>query len=478
VNVLESPSKISFEFTDVPNGPDVRSSELYADDPRWQLAQRISVSGSIGRSRKLSDFLRYVVERHLSNRPEEITEQQIGVQVFGRHEDYDPGEDNIVRSYARTLRERIQKYFETEGKEEELLLEVPRGGYEPTFTLRRSSLEPTCEEVLDPEHGTLSTFERVSEDAAPSADSDVLSPEADGNRSVLEWIAGLFRRIPILALVVGAFFGACLTVMIVWIRPRLFHEEVATGIFWHQLFSSDHDTFIVPSDNGLVIMQGLIPSPLPLSSYVDGSYKTNARSDDSWGVQRLLLLGSRRYTSVTDLEIASRLSQLNTVAPQRTMIRYAHDLRMDDLRTGNVVLLGATQSNPWVQLFQPQMHFRFRFDKSTDKELVITNEHPMPGEASLYTHMGDEHTYGIIAYVPNLSSTGHVLIVGGVNMAGTQAAGDVLLNASLIAPTLERARTKTGDLQPFELLIESDNVAANASSPHIVLERIGLPATN
>jgi hypothetical protein len=104
---------------------------------------------------------------------------------------------------------------------------------------------------------------------------------------------------------------------------------------------------------------------------------------------------------------------------------------------------------------------------------VINNLHPRSGESATYANNGEEHTYGVIAYVPNLNSTGHVLIVGGLNMAGTQAAGTLLLNPALMMPTLQRARTANGSLQPFELLIGASNVAANASTPHIVLERIG-----
>jgi hypothetical protein len=42
-------------------------------------------------------------------------------------------------------------------------------------------------------------------------------------------------------------------------------------------------------------------------------------------------------------------------------------------------------------------------------------------------------------------------------------------------PTLLHARMANGVLQPFELVIGADNVAANASTPHVVSERIGLP---
>jgi hypothetical protein len=164
------------------------------------------------------------------------------------------------------------------------------------------------------------------------------------------------------------------------------------------------------------------------------------------------------------------------MVPGRMMVRYARDLRMDDLRTGNAVLIGSDESNPWLQLFRPQLHFCFRFDSDPDKPSGFVNLYPRSGEAAIYTTKGqEERTYGIIAYLPNLSNSGHVLIVAGLNTAGTQAAAAFLLDPSSMMPTLQRARTGHGDLQPFELLVGAGNVATNASTPHVVMERIGLP---
>ncbi len=95
---------------------------------------RIAASRSLGRSGLLSDFLLYIVDRCVRGRTDEITEQRIGVIVFGRAEGYDPNDDNIVRSYARKLRKRIEEYFAAEGHAERLRLEIPRGGYTPFFS--------------------------------------------------------------------------------------------------------------------------------------------------------------------------------------------------------------------------------------------------------------------------------------------------------------------------------------------------------
>ena len=200
------------------------------------------------------------------------------------------------------------------------------------------------------------------------------------------------------------------------------------------------------------------------------------KTDGDLSANEILKLGGRRFTSVVDLDFAVHLAELREVVPERTMIRYARDLRMDDLRTGNAILIGSDEANPWIELFGPQLHFRFRFDPDPDKPSGFVNLYPRRGEAAIYTTKGqEEQTYGIVAYLPNLTNSGHVLIVGGLNAAGTQAAAAFLLDPSSMMPILQRARTAHGDLQPFELLVGAGNVATNASTPHVVLQRIGLP---
>src|ERR1700761_9426858 len=105
-----------------------------ADDPRWQLAKRIAASASFSRSALLTKFLLYVCDRALNGRTDEISEHQIGVHVFGRRPGYSPGEDNIVRNYARQLRQRLDHYFGEEGRAEKLRLRIPRGKYVPLFS--------------------------------------------------------------------------------------------------------------------------------------------------------------------------------------------------------------------------------------------------------------------------------------------------------------------------------------------------------
>ena len=89
-------------------------------DPRWQLAQRIVDSPQFCKSPRLSQFLLYIVAKTLEGRQSEVTEQQIGVHVFGRPHGYRTVDDNIVRSYARQLRKRLTEYFASDGIDHEI----------------------------------------------------------------------------------------------------------------------------------------------------------------------------------------------------------------------------------------------------------------------------------------------------------------------------------------------------------------------
>lgn len=111
------------------------------------LVQRILASKEFQRTNRLRDFLLYVVDRKLADSPQEITETLIGHRVFGRPAVYNTGEDSIVRTEARILRQRLDRYFSKEGLAEPIILEIPKGSYVPMF---RSRELPAAEPLVSP----------------------------------------------------------------------------------------------------------------------------------------------------------------------------------------------------------------------------------------------------------------------------------------------------------------------------------------
>lgn len=100
------------------------------------LVEKIVASKEFRKANRLREFLLYVVDRKMNNLPKEATESLIGHRVFGRPANYNTGEDSIVRTEARLLRQRLEKFFSEEGAEEPIVLEIPKGSYVPIFYRR------------------------------------------------------------------------------------------------------------------------------------------------------------------------------------------------------------------------------------------------------------------------------------------------------------------------------------------------------
>ncbi len=447
------------------------SEEVLAQeaDPRWLLVERIVASSSFARSERLSSFLKCVCELTQRNRAEEINEQFIGTAVFGRSPDYDPGVDSIVRSHASRLRHRLQQYFEEEGADEELILTIPKGRYVPVFERRvvpraEVPLWVPPQEAAEPRE----TFqgEVLAQPGEQSGvDLTTLSARAASSRPRRRWMTAVLIGIAMVAAWVG---GAWIERRHDWLTP----ETETHRLFWGQLFNGEQKTVVVLADSGVVMLQNLIKRRVSLATYMSGDYLKDLPKGEftpAW----LLNIGTRRYTSIVDITIQNRLFRLPGLDVDRTQFRYSRDLRLDEIKQGNLVLLGSYESTPWVQLFEPSMNFYFQ-NNLADGVFSILNRHPRPGEQTQYDSLAadPQHTvYGVVAYRPSLSGSGKVLILEGQSMAGTEAAADFAFDDAYLLPFLRSIRRPNGSIPYFELLLRSKSISAEASQLEIMAVR-------
>jgi hypothetical protein len=78
-------------------------------------------------------FLTFVVSETLAGRGGRIKAYTIGVDVFGRGEDFDPANDPIVRIEATRIRSALSAYYEKFGGDERIRIVIPPGTYAPVF---------------------------------------------------------------------------------------------------------------------------------------------------------------------------------------------------------------------------------------------------------------------------------------------------------------------------------------------------------
>jgi adenylate cyclase len=111
------------------------SSGLDHDSIRRQL-DRVLASAEFHATDTMRDFLRFVVEEKLAGRSHRIKGYTVAVAVFGRGEDFDATRDPIVRIQAGRLRRALERYYLVGGVTDPILIDVPKGGYVPRFSVR------------------------------------------------------------------------------------------------------------------------------------------------------------------------------------------------------------------------------------------------------------------------------------------------------------------------------------------------------
>lgn len=436
------------------------ASTLLDMDGRWQVAKRAVASRHFARSPLLSNFLLYIVAETLQGRSEQITEHEIGVNVFDRPAHYRTLEDNIVRSYARQLRRRLSDHFQQEGCRERLHIEIPLGGYVPLFV-------PQQDEQTQPAVSSLQLNENPQQESSEAALRRPFATVFTSSRS----------RLLIWSIFLIAYTAA--VCLIAWSMGR--HESrplnepgrlTAAKPLWDAMFGAPLTTYIVPADAGFNIIEDLSHKPMQFGNYVGGDYlKADLPQVDPHSSADLR---TQDFTSFVDLQIGSSLSRLPQFDPQRAIFRFPRDLRLDDLKNANAIILGSVGSNPWAAIADSKTNFRIVYRDGMGAATIV-NSHPLPGEMAEYVSHWNEpahETFALITFLPGLNGDGHLLLIQGLDVAGTQAAGEALFRPELIAPVLKRALRPDGTLRNFEVLLRASSIESSATGTTVVSTRI------
>jgi len=103
--------------------------------------ERLAGSQSFRKAERCLCLLRHLTSQALEGRGSELKEYSLGVTVFGRPASYDPRIDPIVRLEARRLRLKLAEYYQQEGVNDPVVIDLPKGGYLPDFRFRRAEAE-------------------------------------------------------------------------------------------------------------------------------------------------------------------------------------------------------------------------------------------------------------------------------------------------------------------------------------------------
>lgn len=195
--------------------PKAAASPLPAAAPQTDLPARaqveqcledISRSAQFARSERMQILLRFLVTSAYDAPEQEIREQDIAAEVFGRRWDWDPKVDPIVRTAVSRLRNKLDEYYSAPGHT--LRIALPKGQYRPIFEI---SISPDADAVRVSSMGSLQT--------------PPIQPAR--SRQSIVWIAG---AVALVTLAIVFYFGA---------RPRETLSDPWTKPYRIRAFAAD-----------------------------------------------------------------------------------------------------------------------------------------------------------------------------------------------------------------------------------------------
>ncbi|HEV2136601.1 MAG TPA: hypothetical protein VGR47_20445 [Terracidiphilus sp.] len=451
----------------------LQNKELPETETCQALLDRILASPQLKRSTRMRELLAYVGRRALENGCEQLHEQEIGTDVFGRPAGYDTSVDNIVRVNATELRKRIDAFFETEGVNEPLIMEIPRGSYIPVFRYRPVESPITAGAEIP----------ALVRDPEPHPAADVgpqllpLPMPAPPAVRRWPWIAAT-----ILAGLAALVFG--ITCLRLTSENRTMHQRLfpweyqpAVSAFWSGFLGANPTTDLVLSDTAFGMFQTLSKRSFSLQDYLNRSYAAQVQQQnlDPQVHSMLAMLARRTLVSRGEFNMAQHLDDLDPLNTQIHMY-FARSYIPSLLKRHNVVLFGTRLSNPWMELFENRLAFAVQRNADVADpaapgvpRLTVNDRSPAAGEQATYIP-STQTGYCTVAYLPNPEHTGKVLLIEGTTSEAAEGCGEFLLSE----PGMENLERKLGTTKfpYFQVLLRTSQLIDTPITATIVADRV------
>lgn len=364
-----------------------RLSEAQQAEVLVQL-DRILEHQAFRHSHHYPNLLRYIVEHTLSGSGP-IKERTLGVEVFGRRPGYDTNDDPVVRTTAGQIRRRLAQYYEQDGHESELRIDLPCGAYVAEFYLpgpRPSASTPESEVVPDsrPSPVVHRTFRK-------------------------QWLA--------YALLAAAVVG-----FMAWsARMKTWASSSPLEDFWRPILVSSESPLVCIGEPYFVVPQG---TPA-------GEQFSDASREYGFGSDRVALADAAAL-----FHIAEFLGSHGSAS----RFQGAAATTFEDLRQGPAVLVAAFD-NPWTLRIGQSLRYRL---SPPGERLAWIEDQQHPAARHWVIDLAEQYSkqtqdYAIVSRFRDPTTGEPMVIAAGLGESGTAVAGEFVTNAEEIRQALQNA---------------------------------------
>jgi len=377
---------------------------------------RILSSHALHGSESLCKLLRYLADHSLGHPGAAPKEYQIATEVFGRPNDFDPHVDSTVRVQAGRLRGKLTEYYSSEGADDQIQVDFPRGTYALAFHERQGGAGRN--------HGA----------AHESATDRTQTPR--------KWVAAVIL------------LSAALSAVVAVATDRFLNRRTAearlgdgTGVptvlrvFWKGFLTGPQEPWVIFSNAAFV-----------------GRPDSGMRYYNSDRDGRLHTLD--HYTGVGEVLAVHALDSVFGKLQQQIRVKRGSLFSLDDAKNNDLILIGSPSENLTLLVIPSTRDFVFKKIASGPRtgQVAIVNLHPEAGEPKSYLATRADETladdYSVIALVKGLNPARSELILAGTTTIGTQAAVEYVCQPDYLGQLLLRlAVSNSGELKPFEAVI-------------------------
>lgn len=377
-----------------------------------EALEKILASPQFSNSKRYPGLLRYVVEQTLNGHIDQIKERTIGIEVFGRAPDYDTNADTVVRYSAGEVRKRLA-FYNHDASDVRVQISLSARSYHPEF------------------------YRIAEEDGFPVVASD--EDHQPAKHAPTKHFAHRMHRVLQKKIVLSVAL-AILAILLVWSGERIWvkHVSSASDRFWSPITQANGPVMISPGGVGPALTSKIgtdgadNPTQLPNLSFENGLAMGRIEA----------LLSSKHFDY---------------------RIQPSDGLTLTQLRENPVVLIGA-YNNIWTQRLLLPLRFHFA---EIPGHAIIDTEHPEQrwtrDPSKPFTETPD---YGLVARFHNPSTDSMVVVVGGLERYGTDAASQFAVSSRFLSLFDQQVGSDWTN-RNIEVVIRVDVVNGRAGTPII-----------
>lgn len=373
-----------------------------------EAVDRILNSRHFAHAPKKRRFVQLICDYYLAGRAGELNEYLIGREVYERDDRYSQTEDPVVRVAAHDLRKRLEQYYQQEGRDEEIRLEIPVGHYEPVF-------------------------KQVN---------GIPQKSASRNTFLVWAIAGVIG----IALIAGGLLKWSNWLNSSGAGPAR-DDEIYKPV-WEPFFKSDDPTILVLSNPLVYVVvnrtdpeaasKGAISLSDDQAQLLNNELKRLDQSIPEYTTPPRLNSSSEGYTGVGEAIGVHRITDMFRSRGSSVTLKQSRNLTAEDLKDRNLIMLGGVMSNVWSGKLPVSEDFYFT------SNVALANRNPQSGELSEYKTKFDEKTgqiledYALVTVKPAAQSKNTFMVLEGIRSVGTGAAAELVTSKSYLSEVNRR----------------------------------------